>query len=117
MYLRKLARSFGWAISGIYYAFLTQRNMKIHTLAVLAVLVSGLTVGLSYIEWAIISLTIFLVLAAETINTAVEKTVDLVTGDYHRLAELAKNLAAGAVLLTAINALVIAILIFGHHFK
>jgi diacylglycerol kinase len=117
MDLRKLIRSFAWAISGIIYAFSTQRNMKIHTLAVIVVLITGLTVGLSYIEWAVISLTIFIVLAAETINTAIEKTVDLVTSDYQRLAELAKNLAAGAVLLTAINALVIAILIFGHHFK
>lgn len=114
---RKLTRSFAWAISGIIYAFSTQRNMKIHGLAAIVVLIAGLAVGLSQIEWAIISLTVFLVLAAETINTAIEKTVDLVTSDYHKLAELAKNLAAGAVLLTAVNALIIAVLIFGHHFK
>jgi diacylglycerol kinase len=116
MDLRKLARSFGWAISGINYAFSTQKNMKIHGLAAVVVLIAGLVVGLSQIEWAVISLTVFLVLAAETINTAIEKTVDLVTDNYHPLAKAAKNLAAGAVLITAINALVIALLIFGHHF-
>ncbi|MGI5921066.1 MAG: diacylglycerol kinase family protein [Syntrophomonadaceae bacterium] len=114
---KKLARSFAWALAGISYAFKTQRNMKIHGLAVIVVASAGFYAGLTRIEWAIISVTVFMVLSAETINTAIEKTVDLVTDNYHPLAELAKNLAAGAVLLTAINALVIAGLIFGHHFR
>lgn len=117
MDLKKLTRSFAWAIAGIKYAFSTQKNMKIHGLAAALAVMVGVAVGLSHIEWAVISLTVFLVLVTETINTAIEKTVDLVTNDYHRLAELAKNLAAGAVLLTAINALIIAGLIFGHHLK
>ena len=61
-------------------------------------------------------ITIFIVLIAETINTAVEKTVDLVTGTYHPLAKKAKNIAAGAVLLSAINALIMAFLILGPYF-
>jgi diacylglycerol kinase len=112
---KRLSRSFACAISGIAYAFLRQRNMKIHCLAAILVVIDGLTVGLSQIEWAVISITIFLVLTAETINTAIEKTVDLITDDYHMMAKLAKDLAAGAVLLTAINSLVISLLIFGHH--
>lgn len=115
MELRKLLQSFACAISGIGYAFSSQRNMKIHGLAAVLVIIIGFTVSLTRIEWAIISLTIFMVFAAETINTAIEKIVDLVTTDYLPLAKLSKDLAAGAVLLTAVNALVIACLIFGHH--
>jgi len=56
-----------------------------------------------------------MVLVAEVINTAIEKTVDLVTEDFHPLAKMAKNIAAGAVLLTAINAILMAVVIFGKH--
>lgn len=113
---RKLLQSFAYAISGIGYAFSTQRNMKIHGLAIILVVVAGFIAGVSRMEGAILSIAVFMVLAAETINTAVEKTVDMITADYHPLAKLAKNLAAGAVLLTAINALIIAGLIFGPYF-
>jgi diacylglycerol kinase len=59
-----------------------------------------------------LAITITLVMVAEMINTAVEKTVDIITGEYHPLAKVAKNVAAGAVLLSAINALVMAYIIF-----
>lgn len=107
-----LTRSFGYAFSGIVCAFVTGRNMKIHGIAALTVLTAGIIVGVTPSEWAILSLTIFMVLAAETTNTAIEKVVDLATSEFHPLARQAKNLAAGAVLLTAINSIIIAIIIF-----
>jgi len=91
--------------------------MKIHILAAaIALALAGLS-QLSRVEWGLLVLTIFMVLVAETINTAIEKTVDLVTPDFHPLAGLAKNLAAGAVLLTALNAVIMAVIIFGPHVK
>ena len=91
--------------------------MKIHILATILTVIVALIVKLNHTEWGLLILTIFMVLAAETVNTAVEKTVDLVTAEYHPLAKLAKNLAAGAVLLTATGSLVMAVVIFGPHIK
>ena len=112
---RSLRDSFSYAITGIIYVVATGRNMKIHLLATLLVIITGLWLGLTRLEWAIITISIFMVLAAETINTAIEKTVDLVTRDYHPLAKHAKNIAAGGVLLTAINAVIVGVLILGHY--
>lgn len=78
------------------------------------VFILGCLVGLSGIEWAIISLTVFLVLVAELFNTAMEKVVDLIVeGRYHSLAKIAKDVAAGAVLLAAVNAIITGCIIFG----
>lgn len=110
-----LGQSFSCAFAGLFYAFFHERNMKIHLLAAISVSALGFIVGLDRLEWGLIVLSIFFVLVSETINSAVERAVDLVTKDYHPLAGLAKNLAAGAVLLSAINALIMAFLIFGPH--
>jgi len=108
-----LRDSFAYAIRGILVAIASGRNMKIHIVAALMAVLTGWWLGINRWEWAIITISIFMVLAAETINTAVEKTVDLVTREYHPLAKQAKNLAAGAVLLAAVNAVIIGLLIFG----
>ena len=111
--MRKLGRSFSCALKGIGCSVCKGRNMKIHVLAAVLATVIGFVLDISRLEWAIIVLTIFMVLVAETINSAIEVTVDLVTEDHHHLAGLAKDLAAGGVLLTAINAVIMALLIFG----
>lgn len=110
-----LRHSFAYAITGIIYVVATGRNMKIHLLAALFAVAAGLWLSITRLEWAIITISIFMVLAAEMINTAIEKTVDLVTRDYHPLAKHAKNIAAGGVLLTAINSIIAGIIIFGHY--
>ncbi|HEX3011110.1 MAG TPA: diacylglycerol kinase family protein, partial [Syntrophomonadaceae bacterium] len=74
---RGLLRSFGYAITGIACAFATGRNMRIHGIAAIVVLATGLLFKVTPLEWAILSITIFMVLGAETINSAIEKTVDL----------------------------------------
>ena len=108
-----LSTSFGYAIDGVIYAFWRERNMKIHLLAAIAVVIAGIYLGINRLEWGLLSFTVALVIITEVINTAIEKTVDLVTDQYHPLAKLAKNMAAGAVLLSAINALIMAYIIFG----
>lgn len=111
--MSRLLRSFSCAIQGLYYAIAHGANMKIHLLAAIAAIAVGITVGLSTTEWIILSITIFMVLSAETINSAVEKTVDLACSEHHPMAKLAKDMAAGGVLLTALNAIVVAVLLFG----
>jgi diacylglycerol kinase len=113
---QSLGDSFHCAWNGIRYAFKTQRNMKIHSVAPWGVIALGWYCGIQSWEWAVLVLTMGLVLAAELINTAVEKTVDLYTAKLNPLAGLAKDLAAGAVLVTAIAALIIAGIIFVPYF-
>ena len=109
---RTLGESFFYAISGMLYAFRTQRNIKIHFMTALLVIIFGYLLKLSIMELLALSITIALVLVAEMINTAVETVVDMYTQEYHPLAAVAKNVAAGAVLISAINAIFVGYLIF-----
>lgn len=112
MGMRRLLESFNHAINGIIYAVRTQRNMKIHTIGAVIVLLMCFFVDISKVEFLILALTITSVFIAEMINTAIEATIDLNTNYYHPLAKVAKNTAAGAVLITAINAVLVGYIIF-----
>ena len=106
-----VARSFNHAYRGLIYAVRTQRNMRFHVVASAVVLVLSLLVGVSKLELAILVLVIMAVFVAEMFNTALEFAVDLVTKEYHPLAKLAKDVSAGAVLVTSIGALLVGYLI------
>ncbi|MFA9399421.1 MAG: diacylglycerol kinase [Clostridiaceae bacterium] len=112
MKVRKLLDSFNYAIEGLVYAVRTQRNMRIHMLATIIVLILCLFYDISKIELLIVAITITLVIMAELINTAVEAAIDATTNYYHPLAKIAKNVAAGAVLVTAMNAVLVGFIIF-----
>jgi diacylglycerol kinase len=107
-----LLSSFGYAFAGIRYCFRTQRNFRIHLAFTVAALVAGLYLGLSWAEWGVIAVMVVLVLAAEMVNTMIESLVDLVTTEYHPLAKVAKDVAAGIVLLSAIGSVVVGVMIF-----
>lgn len=109
---RTLAESFFYAISGILYAFKTQRNIKIHFMVAILIIIISFLIKLNTIELLIVFLTIAMVLTAEMINTAIEAVVDMFTQEYHPLARVAKNVAAGAVLISALNAVIVGYLIF-----
>jgi undecaprenol kinase len=104
--------SFGFAAEGIRYAMTTQRNMKVHGVAALLVVLAAIVLGVSSIQWLFLLLSITLVLTAELFNTALEAVVDLVSLDIHPLAKAAKDTAAGAVLLTAAFAVIVGIVVF-----
>ena len=108
-----LFTSFRYAWAGISYAFQTQRNFRVHTgVGILAILLCW-ALKVSNLEVAVVCLTIGAVLVMEIINTALESLVDLTVGqNYHELAKIAKDCAAGAVLMAAIVALAVATLIF-----
>ncbi|MFQ6057380.1 MAG: diacylglycerol kinase family protein [Anaerolineae bacterium] len=110
-----LLDSFRHAFAGLGHVLRTQRNARIHLLIAVAVVALGLALGLSRWEWAILALTIGFVFVAELFNTVVEAAVDLASPEIHPLARVAKDVAAGAVLLAAIAAVVIGLLILGPH--
>jgi len=103
---------FKYAIEGVVHVFRTQRHMRFHFLTMVLVLVVSLVFKLKREEVIVLLFTITLVLAAEMFNTAIEAVVDLVTQTYHPLAKFAKDIAAGAVLITTINALAVGFLLF-----
>lgn len=107
-----LYKSFGYAFDGIFTCIRNERNMKIHCTAAVLVVIAGLILGLSVTEWCICLGLFGLVMALELVNTAVESVVDLVTEERKPLAKVAKDTAAGAVLIAAIMAAVIGLIIF-----
>lgn len=113
MQSENLFQSFRYAFSGLWHTLRTQRNARIHLLIAGAVTVLGLWLRLDALHWAVLVLTIALVFFAEAINTVVEATVDLITADFDPLAKVAKDVAAGAVLVTALAAVAIGLLILG----
>ena len=88
--------------------------MRIHAVAVIVVTIAGIFLGLTAIEWSVIALCIGSVISAEMINTAIEALVDLVSPEFNQKAGKIKDIAAGAVLLTAIVATIVAVYIFGN---
>lgn len=101
--------SFKYAWAGLFYAFQTQRNFRIHTFIGIIAICLSVLLKLQPVETAVIGLTIGLVMAMEVLNTAIESVVDLtVKQTYHDLAKIAKDCAAGAVLISAVVALMVA---------
>ena len=107
-----LIKTFNYAIDGIIYTLKSQRNMKIHYAIAILVLFLTLFLNLSRIEIIAVFFSISLVILSEMFNTAIEKTVDLVTTEYNPLAKIAKDVAAGAVLVSALNSIMVAYLVF-----
>jgi diacylglycerol kinase len=108
-------QSFRYAFRGIAAMLQTESNARIHATATIVVVAVGLAIGISRIEWLAITLSITAVWCAEGFNTAIESICDVASPDYHPKVEQAKDIAAGAVLITAIGAAVIGVLVFGRH--
>ena len=104
--------SFNFAIEGIIHVLRTQRNMRIHFLAAVVVLVTAVAIGVSRLELIALLLAIAFVLIAEMINTAIEAAVDVASTSFDPMAKLAKDIGAGAVLIAAINAIAVGYLVF-----
>ncbi|GAB4299414.1 MAG: diacylglycerol kinase [Desulfuromonadia bacterium] len=103
------------AIEGILHAAMTQRHMRWHFLSAIVILVTVLFLRVTAVEFALLALAISVVLCAELLNTAIESVVDLVSPEYHPLAKAAKDVAAGAVLVSAFSAVVMGYLILSRY--
>ncbi|MDP2181414.1 MAG: diacylglycerol kinase [Actinomycetota bacterium] len=109
---RSLLWSFNYAIAGIVYALRTQRNMRLHTLAAATVLVGALVLNVARWELVALLFAIGFVLVTELANTALEATVDLSIDRFDPMAKVAKDVAAGAVLIASINAVAVGYVVF-----
>ena len=104
--------SFNFAIEGVIHVLRTQRNMRLHFAAAVAVIVVAVAVGVSKLELSVLLISIAFVLVAEMINTAVEGAIDAATTSFDPMAKLAKDIAAGAVLIASVNAVAVGYLVF-----
>ena len=111
----KFIMGFGYAFNGLWYAIRTQRNARVHLLIGALALIAAIILHLSAIEFALLFVAATSVFISEMINTAVEQCVNLASPEYHPLAKIAKDVAAGAVLANAILSIIIGLCIFGPH--
>ncbi|MDY0340414.1 MAG: diacylglycerol kinase [Coriobacteriia bacterium] len=109
---RSLLWSFNYAIEGIVYALRTQRNMRLHMTAALLVLGGSLFFRISRLEFIAILFAIVFVIVSELMNTAIEAAVDVATQSFDPIAKVAKDVAAGAVFVAAVNAVVVGYIVF-----
>lgn len=114
---RNLLKSFIAAFQGVVFALKHEKNMRIHMAAALLVIAVSLYLQVERWELLFVLTAIFFVLVTEMINTALEKVVDLSTRKYNSLAYVAKNVAAGAVLFSALFAILVAWLVFGDRLR
>ncbi|MFT5168246.1 MAG: diacylglycerol kinase (ATP) [Saprospiraceae bacterium] len=110
--LRKRIESFRFAFAGIAHFVKSEPNVIIHLIAAAIAVGMGFFFAITTIEWCLVIFAIGLVLSAEAFNTSIEYLTDLVSPDYHELAGKTKDVAAAAVLLTAIAAATVGLLIF-----
>jgi diacylglycerol kinase len=107
-----LLRSFGYAFEGIAYILRTQQNARIEVALAIGAVLLAAWLGISAVEWAVLAITIALVLALEWINTALELTVSLASPERHPSAKAAKDVAAACVLLGAVVSVAVGLFLF-----
>lgn len=105
-------RSIGFAFAGLRHAFVSQRSIRIEIVLAGVVVVIGFILGISKLEWAIVAISISLVIGLELINTAVEAVVDLASPTFHPLAKVAKDTAAAAVFIGGLGSVIAGLIIF-----
>ncbi len=110
--IKKFFLSFTYAIKGLKYAYRNEQNLAFDIGMSILVVIAGFLFKVSISEWALLALTIGIVLSLELINTAIEAVVDLVTEDYHPLAKVAKDTSAAAVFICAIASVIVGLIIF-----
>jgi diacylglycerol kinase len=111
----KFIAGFGHAFRGLWYALRTQRNMRVHTMIAFVVIIASILLHLSPVEFALIFIAITGVFIAEMFNTVMELCIDLASPQYHPIAKIAKDVAAGAVLANAILSIIIGLFTLGPH--
>ncbi len=108
----RILQSLNWAFEGVIHVLRSERNMRIHFAVATIVLVLAFSYGVTKLELMALLVAISFVLIAEMVNTAIEATIDLATTSVDPLAKVAKDIAAGAVLIASVNAVVIGYLVF-----
>ena len=109
---KRILNSFKYAIEGIKTALKTEKNLKIHIAIMILVIIAAIILKISIIEWIICIILFGFVVSLELVNTAIETTVDLITLEKNPKAKIAKDVSAGAVLISAITSAIIGLIIF-----
>ena len=110
--LKRFGKSFVYASRGIISAYKTEQNLLIHTIALIINIVLMIILKLSIIECALIVIVITIVFALEMVNTAIEYAIDMAMPQIHPLAKISKDVASGAVLISAIGAVIVGMIIY-----
>jgi len=110
--MKHIVKSFKYAFDGIQEAFQSERNMKIHFIMMILAIILGIILNLSSVEWAVLTVTIGMVLILEFINTSIEQIVDIVSPEKQEKAKIAKDVAAAGVLISSIVAILVGIFLF-----
>lgn len=114
--INRIGKKFNYAFKGLKIAIITDNSFKIHFIFILPVVASGLYFRFGQFEWVIITLSMGIVLISELFNTSIEYLVKMFTDEYHELAEKLLDISAGAVLMSAILAVVMALFIYIPYF-
>jgi diacylglycerol kinase (ATP) len=109
---RGLTESFNYAIEGLKHTLKTQRNMRIHLAVGITVIALGMILSIDRVDFILLLSAVTLVLVAEMFNTSIELAVDIFTKEFHHMAKMAKDIAAGCVFITAVYAVIVGYLIF-----
>lgn len=112
---KKLSQSFGYAFRGIYFALKYNQNLRIHFAVAILVIIASIVFGVNAFEMGILGIMILLVICTEMINTALEEMVNLIVNEHRQEAKIAKDVAAGMVLVAAMGSVIVGILIFVPH--
>jgi diacylglycerol kinase len=110
--IKRLGNSFKYALQGIKSAYKTEQNLLVHTVVAILVIALGVIIQLSFLEFAVVFLVIGVVMTAEMINTSIEYAIDMAMPSIHPLAKVSKDVASGAVLFSAIIAIIVGCLIY-----
>ena len=110
--IKRLKKSFTYASNGIWHALLTQPNMWVHTFSAMCTILLAWVLGFETLEWAILILVISQVMILEMVNTVAELIVDLASPDFSDMAKVAKDVAAGGVLISAAAAIGVGVFLF-----
>lgn len=107
-----ILKSLKFALKGIIYAVKNERNMRVHTVVSMYIFIFSLFFNMTLVKYTILVLVIGLVIMAEMLNSAIESLIDLYSKDYNSVAKVAKDVAAGAVLVICITAIIIGTVLF-----
>lgn len=112
---RTLFKSFTYSFEGVSHAFRYNQNMRLHIIIAMLVIIAGLALKFTRFEMGIIGIMILLVIMSEMINTAIEEMVDLIVTEHRQQAKIAKDVAAGMVLVATVGSIIVGIIIFVPH--
>jgi len=112
VYDKSLSRSFGYSLEGFLHALRQNRNLRIHLIVAMVVVILSIFFRINKYEMSILGVVVLLVISSEMINTAIEEMVNLITQEHRKEARIAKDVAAGMVLVAAVGSVIIGSIIF-----